>query len=155
MNMKKSILSLLLLGSVISLSGCNNSTIPTYEDFDDNYVDTLPTYSEDGLTLHAFCWSYNQIRDQLVAIKDAGFKSILTMPVQTPKGGGAAWWAFYQPLSFSVAESSSLGTKEELRLLCQEAEELGISIYSDIIFNHMANIGDDEYENKDRLFISY
>ena len=122
--------------------------IPELPEFADDYVDSLPLNAEDGLTLHAFNWTYRQITDNLENIRNAGFKSVLTMPVQQPKSGGAAWWAFYQPLGFSIGDSSRLGTKEELITLCEEADKLGITILADIVVNHLATT-DDEGKEED------
>ena len=66
--------------------------------------------------------------------------------VQQPKNGGSSWWSYYQPLSFSIADNSAIGTKEELKSLCEEAEKYDISILVDVVANHLANINDDELE---------
>lgn len=112
----------------------------------DSYVDKLPDATKDGVILHAFGWKFKQIESQLPYIAEAGFKSVQTLPVQTPKSNGSAWWAYYQPLSFSIAESTPLGTKDDLISLCTEAEKYNISIIVDVVFNHMANIADGQYE---------
>ncbi|MBR0207868.1 MAG: hypothetical protein IJQ43_03115 [Oscillospiraceae bacterium] len=155
---KKTVCLLLAAALCLGLFGCGRvKDAPAPEasvsarpvegkDFPDSYVDALPERAEDGLTLHAFNWTYNEVRDNLEGIRNAGFKNVLLMPVQQPKDGGAAWWAFYQPLSFSIGESSALGTKDELIALCDEAEALGICILADIVVNHMANIGEDVKE---------
>ena len=109
----------------------------------DSYVETLPNATKDGNILQAFCWTFNDVKKQLPYIKDAGFKTVQISPVQVPKSSGSSWWAFYQPLSFTIAESSPLGTKAELEAMCAKAEEYDISIIADIVFNHMANISDD------------
>lgn len=114
--------------------------------FADAYTDSLPDNAEDGLTLHAFNWTYHEILINLENIRNAGFKNVLTMPIQQPKGGGNTWWAFYQPLSFSIGDNSALGSKEELIELCSEAEQYGICILADIVVNHMANIDDNATE---------
>ena len=119
---------------------------PEYEDFEDHYVDELPLNAGDGLTLHAFNWTYAEITANLESIKNAGFRNILTMPVQPPKSGGAAWWAFYQPLGMSVGEASSLGTKEDLKELCEKAEELGMAVLADIVANHLATTDAEDKE---------
>ena len=112
----------------------------------DSYVDALPAKTEDGVILHAFCWTFNDIKHNLPYIANAGFKSVQTSPVQTPKGNGSSWWAFYQPLSFSIAEESTLGTKAELVSLCEEAEKYNISIIVDVVFNHMASTDNEALE---------
>ena len=116
------------------------------EESPDNYVEVLPTDTEAVNILHAFNWTFNDIKHNLPYIADAGFKMVQTLPLQTPKSSGSSWWAFYQPLSFKVADESPLGTKEELASLCEEADKYNISIIADVVFNHMANINDDQVE---------
>lgn len=140
---KRFLCGCLVLILIFTAFGCTKK-VPA--DFPDNYQDALPENAEDGLTLHAFNWTYHDIMINLENIRNAGFKNVLTMPVQQPKGGGAAWWAFYQPLSFSIADNSSLGSKEDLEALCREADKYGICILADIVVNHMANIDDDAKE---------
>ena len=142
---KKLICALLCAAFLITICSCGKK-LPEFDDFQDNYVDKLPENADDGLTLHAFNWTYKQISSNLQSIKNAGFKNVLTMPVQQPKSGGASWWAFYQPLSMSIGDSSSLGTKEDLKELCDKAEELGICILADIVANHMATTDDEGKE---------
>lgn len=117
------------------------------EETPDGYIDVTPTNTDDGNIFHAFCWKFKDIEEKLEDIKNAGFKSVQISPVQEPKSGGSEWWAFYQPLSFSIANHSALGTKAELTSMCTKAETLGISIIADIVFNHMANISDDDKES--------
>lgn len=127
-------------------AGQSAEALPEYEDFTDSYTDALPADAADGLTLHAFNWTYAEIADNLENISNAGFKNVLTMPVQPPKSGGSAWWAFYQPLGFSIGDNSSLGTKDELVALCAKAEEYGICILADIVVNHLATTDDEGKE---------
>ncbi len=149
MRLKKTVCAVLcaafLLVLLPNLFSCG-AKLPEFEDFTDNYIDVLPENAEDGLTLHAFNWTYKQITANLESIKNAGFKNVLTMPVQQPKSGGASWWAFYQPLSMTVGEKSSLGTKEDLKELCDKAEGFGICILADIVANHMATTDDEGKE---------
>ena len=113
----------------------------------DGYVDNMPAATVDGNIFHAFCWKYSDITANLASIAESSFKSIQISPVQQPKNGGATWWSFYQPLSFSIADNSSLGSKADLQELCTEADKYGISIIADIVFNHLANIDDDHLES--------
>lgn len=137
----KKFIPLLFLSSLLVACGPSEDQ---YEDFDVTpYVDTLPEEYSKGNTLHAFCWTFKQIKENLPGIADAGFKNILTMPVQQPKSGGAQWWSFYQPLSFSFAVNSTIGTKQEFIELCEEADNYNIGIIVDLVCNHMANIDDD------------
>lgn len=116
------------------------------EEEPDNYADALPSETKDGFILHAFNWTFKQIEHNLPYISNAGYKSVQTMPLQTPKSNGSSWWAFYQPLSFSIAEESSLGTKADFIHMCEVAETYNISIIVDVVFNHMANVNDEVLE---------
>ena len=53
----------------------------------DGYIDNLPTAVKEGNIFHAFCWTYNQIRERIPDLANAGFKSVQIMPVQQPKSG--------------------------------------------------------------------
>ena len=105
----------------------------------------LAEKTSQGVILHCFDWSYNTIKEHLPEIAEAGYTTVQTSPVQTPKDFGGSmdtagqWWKLYQPLSFSIAESSWLGNKQELCDLCAEAEKYGIKVICDIVSNHMAN----------------
>ena len=145
-NLLRGILCVLLCAVILAGFTACGVRPPEFEDFPDDYKDALPENACDGLTLHAFNWTYHQILINLENIRNAGFKNVLTMPVQQPKSGGSAWWAFYQPLSFSIGTDSSLGTKEELKELCDEAEKMGICSLADIVSNHMAATDNGELE---------
>ena len=146
---KKYICLLLAAAMVFIFAACGSGKkLPEFEDFPDSYKDALPENAEDGLTLHAFNWTYREITANLENIANAGFKNVLTMPVQEPKSGGSQWWAFYQPLSFSIGNNSALGTKADLEELCSEAEKYGICILADIVANHLATT-DDEGKEED------
>ena len=126
------------------LLGCASNNEPSENEEiqpGDGYQDVLPSSNDEGVILHAFNWKYEDIKNNLEAIKNAGYKMVQTSPVQQPKSGGARWEFFYQPVSFSIATSSPLGTKQELKELCDAAEEKGISIICDIVFNHLATDG--------------
>ena len=146
---KKYICLLLAAAMVFIFAACGSGKkLPEFDDFPDSYKDALPENAEDGLTLHAFNWTYREITANLENIANAGFKNVLTMPVQEPKSGGSQWWAFYQPLSFSIGNNSALGTKADLEELCSEAEKYGICILADIVANHLATT-DDEGKEED------
>lgn len=106
---------------------------------------TLRDKVGDGVMLHAFNWSYNTIKENLPAIAAAGYTTVQTSPVQQPKDYSTSgdvtgqWWKLYQPISFHIAEESWLGTKDDLKSLCDEAGKYGIKIICDIVSNHIAN----------------
>ena len=97
----------------------------------------------DGVILHAWNWSFKQIKEELPKIAAAGFTTVQTSPAQPNKDGSdvpntGAWWKFYQPTDFTIG--NKLGSKEELEELCAEADKYGIQIIVDVVANHLANI---------------
>ena len=97
---------------------------------------------DDGVILHAWNWSFDQIKAELPKIAAAGFTSIQTSPAQPNKDGNSVsktsqWWKFYQPTDFTIG--NKLGTKTDLTELCKEADKYGIKIIVDVVANHLAN----------------
>ena len=105
---------------------------------------------QDNTVLHCWNWSMNTIKNNLNDIANAGFKTIQLSPMQPQKdyyNGGSwegQWWKLYQPLGFSIAQNGQnvLGTKEELRQMCEAAENKGIKVIVDVVANHLAGGGD-------------
>ena len=98
---------------------------------------------KDGTILHAFDWSFNTIKNELPNIAAAGFKSVQVSPVQGTKNSTkdpSNWWILYQPTNQSIG-NSQLGTYDDFKALCTEADKYGISIIVDVVMNHMANNG--------------
>lgn len=100
---------------------------------------------QDGVILHAWNWSMNEIKKALPEIAASGYSTVQTSPMQPQKdySGNANWksdwWKLYQPLGFSIATKNHvLGTKDELNDLCLEAEKYGIKIIVDVVSNHLA-----------------
>lgn len=142
------ILSLIMvLCMVLSCSVYANAAVIDSKSTSSDYENStgIQTSTQDGVILHAFCWSYDTIKDNLSAIAEAGYSTIQTSPVQQPKNYGnwydvtGQYWKLYQPLSYSVATESWLGTKEDLTELCEEAHKYGIKIICDVVMNHLGN----------------
>ena len=96
---------------------------------------------QDYNILHCWDWKMSDIRSRLSSIKDAGFKTIQISPMQPQKEPQYSdWWRAYQPLGFKIAGDgeSKLGSKNELKAMCEEAEELGIKVIVDVVANHLA-----------------
>ena len=100
-----------------------------------------------GAILHAFAWDFKTITANLQDIKDAGYTSIQTSPINQCKegeNGGMAlysdddkgkWYYHYQPTDYVIG-NYQLGTEEEFKTLCQEADKLGLKIIVDVPLNH-------------------
>ena len=98
-----------------------------------------------GTILHAFCWTYKTIKENMVDIAAAGYSAVQTSPVQQAKDYDETytvlrkeWWKLYQPLSYSIATNGWLGSKQDLIEMCAEAKKYNIEIICDIVANHLA-----------------
>ena len=104
---------------------------------------------QDGQILQCWGWSFNNIKANLQKIAQQGFSAIQTSPIQSSKESTREYystfynssWVYYQPISFAIETNSynSLGTKSDFESMCAEAEEYGIKVIVDTVFNHMAN----------------
>ena len=103
----------------------------------------LASNTRDGVILHAWNWSFNTIKENLPKIAEAGYTSIQTSPIQGTKENTmttAHWWLLYQPTNFKIG-NAQLGSRDEFKSMCEEAEKYGIKIIVDVVCNHMANTG--------------
>lgn len=109
-----------------------------------------PAPTQDDVILHAWCWSFNTIRENLADIAAAGYQIVQTPPAQNciheakgDKGGGpqlfghGRWYYHYQPIDWQIG-NYQVGTREDLIRLCDEARKYGIKIIVDVLPNHTA-----------------
>jgi len=95
----------------------------------------------DGVILHAWCWSFNTVKNNMQAIADAGYTAIQTSPAGKCKvgdGGDLAlerWWWHYQPTEYTLG-NYQLGTEQEFAEMCAVADQYGIGIIVDAVVNH-------------------
>ena len=68
-------------------------------------------------------------------IAASGYTAVQTSPVQQAKDYDESytilsneWWKLYQPLSYSIANTGWLGTKQDLIEMCEEAEKYNIEV---------------------------
>lgn len=111
----------------------------------------LPSKTKDGVILHAFDWSFTTIKNELPNIAAAGYKSVQVSPIQGTKDSTkdpSRWWVLYQPTNQSIG-NDQLGSYDDFKSLCDEADKYGISIVVDVVMNHMANNGNpDQLDSK-------
>lgn len=126
--------------TVVSEDSSSNSSISSSEGVEEN-----KKFGINETILHAWNWSMDNIITQLDEIKKAGYTAIQTSPMQPQKDyypNGSykdQWWKLYQPLGFSIAQNNhSLGNKQDLANLCEEADKRDIKIIVDIVSNHLA-----------------
>lgn len=88
-----------------------------------------------GNILHCFDWAYADITAELPNIKAAGFTAVQTSPAQTNHTGSDVWNVLYRPRDSKIGPNM-LGTKDDLKALCDAAHALGIKVIVDVVANH-------------------
>lgn len=103
-----------------------------------------------NVILHAFDWPYQRVMAHAEAIADAGFKAVLVSPPMKSLRTSPAtpWWQRYQPQDYRVIDNQ-LGNTENFRQMSDTLNALNLSVYADVVFNHMAN------ESKTRSDLQY
>lgn len=101
---------------------------------------------QEGVILHAWNWSFNNIKAQMKTIAESGYTAIQTSPIQIAKENTknvsvGNWWVFYQPAGFTIDNTggSALGNKADFKAMCDEAHKYGIRIIVDVVANHLGN----------------
>ncbi|QWV87542.1 starch-binding protein [Streptococcus parasuis] len=97
---------------------------------------------KDGTILHAWCWSFNSIKENMAAIKEAGYTSVQTSPINAVVVGNGGdkkfteqWYYHYQPTAYTIG-NYQLGTEAEFIEMNRVAEQYGIKIIVDAVLNH-------------------
>lgn len=101
---------------------------------------------ENGTILHAWCWSFDTVRESMADIAAAGYTAVQVSPVNAVIEGGSGgmqlmgkgkWYYQYQPTDWTIG-NYQLGTEEQFRAMCAEADNYGISVIVDVVPNHTA-----------------
>lgn len=149
--MKRRVLSILLACictiSTALMAGCGSGSKPVH---DFGLADT----TEEGVILHAFCWSFDTIKESMADIAAAGYTSVQTSPINAIYDGDAGmqlfgdgkWYYNYQATDYSIG-NYQLGTRDEFIAMCAEADQYGIKIIVDVAPNHTATRTDYVSEN--------
>ena len=162
-NIRQGALALMLTaGSLASLlTGCastGNASEKTAETFPKKdpvelLENGLTKKTDDGVILHAWCWNFNTIKENMGEIAAAGYSAVQTSPImkcrvgsdnKTPAldiAGTGAWWYHYQPTEYVVG-NYQLGTEAEFKAMCEEAHKYGVKVIVDSVLNHCTS----EYE---------
>lgn len=136
-HLRKTFTSLLLSTALIVGNVSIASPITSYAASESNVYTQLATNIQDGTILHCFDWTYQQIIDELPHIAAAGFTSVQTSPAQQGVVGNSIWYYLYQPNGFYIGDSG-LGSENDLKRLCSEADKYGIKVIVDVVANHLA-----------------
>lgn len=98
----------------------------------------LPDKIQEGNILHCFNWSLTDVKNNLQTIAESGFGAVQLSPLQRPSVKSSSNWSdVYRPYDFSFQESSAMGTADDLRALCAEADKYGIKVIVDVVANHI------------------
>ena len=86
--------------------------------------------------VHLFEWQWNDIASECEnVLAPKGYAAVQVSPPQKSVAGNA-WWTRYQPVSYSVEGRS--GTRAEFANMVSRCKKVGVDIYVDAVFNHMA-----------------
>lgn len=110
----------------------------------------LASNTEDGSILHCWAWSFNTIKANMKNIASAGFTSVQTSPANSivsaypslklmgddwAGGTDGVWWWMYQPTDWKIG-NYIVGTEDEFKAMCDEADKYGIKVIVDVVPNH-------------------
>jgi len=143
MGKKNKLLRKLLVGflSVVILATSTGVQLPASQ-VEAASVSTI----KNGTILHAFCWSFDTIKANMGDIAAAGYTAIQTSPINacessqsgmTLYGNNGKWYYHYQPTDWTIG-NYQLGTRDQFKAMCQEADKYGIQIIVDVVPNHTA-----------------
>lgn len=128
----------------VLLSGCGGSAKNNEKPDNSPKNYSLATNIQDGAILHCFCWSFNTIKESMEDIAAAGYSSIQTSPANECIVGGnggmelmgqGKWYYHYQPTDWKIG-NYQLGTEEDFKAMCAEADKYGIKVIVDVVPNH-------------------
>ena len=140
--------SALLTGTAVYFTGCSNSNQQSGSK-DNNSTNASTEYAhadkvDNGTILQCFSWDFNTIKESMADIAASGYTALQTSPINAcleGEDGGmqlygdGKWYYHYQPTDFKIG-NYQLGTRDEFKAMCDEAEKYGIKVIVDVIANH-------------------
>lgn len=134
----------LMAGTASIFVGCSNKSA-TSKDTENVSTDYKTAKNiKDGAILQCFCWDLKTIKESLPDIAAAGYTSVQTSPINAclegedggmELYGNGKWYYHYQPTDFKIG-NYQVGTRDDFKALCKEADKYGIKVIVDIIANH-------------------
>ncbi|MCG9626871.1 alpha-amylase family protein [Vibrio mediterranei] len=108
------------------------------------------TNNQSNVILHAFDWPYALVAQRAKEIKELGYQTVLVSPPMKSfrDSNEVKWWQLYQPQDYRVIDNK-LGNTEDFKAMMLELNDVGVWVYIDVVFNHMAN------ESAARLDLQY
>ena len=102
-------------------------------------ADGIPEPEQRNVIVQLFNWRFKDIEKILPQLKELGYSHVHVSPPQKSNEHVWQWWGRYQPVDFSVLKGP-LGTEQEFKDLNNEANDHGIKIIVDVIFNHTIDV---------------
>ncbi|CAH1553482.1 alpha-amylase family protein [Vibrio owensii] len=90
-----------------------------------------------NVILHAFDWKYADIAQRAAEISELGYGSVLVSPPMK-SAQDERWWQRYQPQDYRVIDNA-LGNTTDFKNMVEALDRVGVLVYADVVFNHMAN----------------
>ena len=132
----------MLTGTAAAFTGCGNASNGGATADGGSFQ--LAKNVADGAILQAFSWDFQTIKKSMADIAAAGFTTVQTSPINAcleGEDGGmelygdGKWYYHYQPTDFKIG-NYQLGTRDEFKAMCEEADKYGIKVLVDVIANH-------------------
>jgi alpha-amylase len=91
--------------------------------------------------VHLFEWKYDDIAAECERfLGPKGFGGVqISVPSENTIASGRPWWERYQPISYGLTTRS--GNEGSFRDMTTRCNRVGVRIYADVVFNHMAAMG--------------
>lgn len=106
--------------------------------------------SNTDVILHAWCWNFPTIADNMASIAKAGYSIVQTSPVEgcfNPEGGSKKlfdetggegnWYNYYQPVNWKIG-NQIVGSKDQMKAMLDSAAKYNIKVIVDVVPNHTA-----------------
>ncbi|SEA64743.1 alpha-amylase [Pseudobutyrivibrio sp. ACV-2] len=161
--MKKATKKVVALGMTFAmLAGVPGGSLKAFAANGQNSNQTASAVSRssihDGAILHAFSWNFNTIKEKMPEIAAAGYTAVQTSPINeclsiypglklngTTNEEGK-WYFHYQPTDWVIG-NYQLGSRDEFKAMCDEAEKYGVGVIVDIDPNHTTPTFDQVSQN--------
>lgn len=91
-----------------------------------------------SVIVHLFEWKWPDIANECERfLAPNGFAGVQVSPVnENVIAPNRPWWERYQPISYKLETRS--GTRQQFQDMVRRCNKVGIRIYVDVVFNHMA-----------------
>ncbi|MDG3085408.1 alpha-amylase family glycosyl hydrolase [Vibrio hannami] len=118
----------------------DKSAATIYRSNEQEAVEKLISKNKTDVILHAFDWPYADITAKAEEISGLGYRSVLVSPPMKSfkHKEGTEWWQRYQPQDYRVIDNQ-LGNTQDFAEMISALQRVGVRVYADIVFNHMAN----------------